>query len=167
MGGTGVRASAVALLVLSAVGSGCSGTSGSPDSGSASTAAAITTTLAASEADCSESALERDLGALGYSACADEWAAVMPTSYTDVCTECESTWLARWDGSAWRLTAQCYAFTILTADQNGCSGVEGTFPEPSPTDRPPEAVPPSDVACQIWGYNTLEENLAVTECEPG
>lgn len=123
--------------------------------------------MVATEPDCSESALRRDLGSLGYSACAGEWAAVMPTSYTEVCTECESTWLARWDGSAWRLTARCHAFWILTEDDNGCSGVEGAFPDPSPTERPLDAVPPSDVACEIWAYNTLEENLATTGCEPG
>lgn len=172
MYGTRVRASTVALpaaviLAASAVGAGCSASSGAPDTGSVSTVAASTTLAAASEPDCAASTLGRDLGALGYSACVGEWAAVMPTSYTDVCTDCESTWLARWDGSAWRLTAQCHAFTILTEDENGCSGVEGTFPDPTPTGRPPGSVPPADVACEIWGYNTLEENLAVTGCEPG
>lgn len=164
----------VALLTASVLGVGCSGDDGS--SGTESTSAESTSTEAASttlsppvasEPDCSTGALERDLGSLGYSACDGEWAAVMPTSYTDVCTDCESTWLARWDGTAWRLAAQCYAYAILTEEENGCSEVAGSFPDPSPTGRDITAVPPPDVACAIWGYNTLEESLAVTGCEPG
>ena len=167
---TSTAARVVALvLTASVVGLGCSTGSGASGTGSTSTDAPSTTLspTAISEPDCSDAALERDLGSLGYSACDGEWAAVMPTSYTDVCTDCESTWLARWDGTAWRLTAQCFAYTVLTEDENGCSGVEGTFPGPTPTGRPLDATPPSKVACAIWGYNTLEENLAITGCEPG
>lgn len=140
-----------------------------PDTGATTSAPATTdrTSEPASEPDCSDATLEADLGDLGFSACSGEWASVAPRAYTDICTDCESVWLARWNGSSWQLVAQCYAYTILTADENGCSAVEGSFPDPTPSDARPIVVPPPEVACAIWGYNTLEENLATTGCSPG
>lgn len=169
------KAAIVTVLCVTVLGvtvlavAGCSTSPASTDTtpAPASTAATGAASIVPLAADCTEGALERDLGALGYSACADEWASVMPASYTAVCTECESTWLARWDGTGWRLVAQCHAYAILTEDVNGCAAVEGSFPDPSPREGAPVAIPPAEIACEIWGYNTLEENLATTGCEPG
>jgi len=167
-----VLGSAGAALLVSWTLSGCAAApDGGADSGTGATTSAPTTAAPATgparAPDCSDAALEADLGELGFSACSGEWASIAPRAYTDVCTDCESAWLARWDGFSWRLVAQCYAYTILTADENGCGAVEGSFPDPTPSDARVTVLPPPEVACAIWGYNTLEENLATTGCSPG
>lgn len=157
----GARVAAWGLVVVTVA--GCSTaetvTDGESDAG---------TTPASAVADCSEASLERDLGELGLTTCEGDWAAVMPLDYAEQCTECESTWLARWSGSTWELTAQCYVYTILTETENGCAAVSGNFKSatpPTPIADAVAAVPPPDIACQIWGYNSLEENRAVTGCD--
>lgn len=115
--------------------------------------------------DCSDERLAGDLGEIGYAACQGEWAAVQPRRYTDSCIDCETIWLARWSGASWGLRARCAALVVLTAEEHGCATVTGTFATEAAADGEPE-IPPADVACTIWGFNTVEEALETTGC-PG
>jgi hypothetical protein len=162
-----------AILALAAVAIGCTSTTG-PGVTPASTAPDTTlapdlpdtaaTSPVPTEPDCGLRRLEGDLGPLGHARCDGEWAAVQPVDYTDSCIDCESMWLARWDGTAWMLRAHCHAFVVLDADGRACRAISGGFPDESDIGDFTDG-PSAETACAIWDFNTAEEALDDSGCD--